>query len=229
MRMDSIKVDRLYLKVAEQILKYIDAEEIEAEQRLPSERDLASQLGVSRPTVREALIALEITGAVEIRSGSGVYVLDGSTASSLQAPDRGPGPFEILEARRLVESEACALAAERISEESLEHLDELLEAMRLENQQETATEEADQAFHCVIAEACGNSALDTTIRWLWQLRNQSEISTHFHRRIRSEGIKPIIADHEAIVAALRQRDPDAARKAMGKHLQRVIDHLLNED
>ena len=229
MMIDSIKVDRLYLKVAEQILDYIRAEDIEPDQRLPSERDLASQLGVSRPTVREALIALEITGSVEIRSGSGVYVIERPADSRLQAPDRGPGPFEILEARRLVESEACALAAERIGDAALEQLEALLEAMRLENQQETATEAADESFHCLIADACGNSALASTIRWLWQLRNQSEISTHFHQRIRAEGIRPIIADHEAIIGALKQHDPAAARQAMDKHLQRVIKHLLADE
>ena len=124
---DNIKVERLYLKVAENILEFIDSEKIEAEQRLPSERDLAAQLGVSRPTVREALIALEITGAVEIRSGSGVYVLQRDEGAELKAPDQGPGPFEILEARRLVESEACALAAERISADELAQLEHVRE------------------------------------------------------------------------------------------------------
>ncbi|NND67966.1 MAG: FadR family transcriptional regulator, partial [Halioglobus sp.] len=137
-----------------------------------------------------------------------------------------PGPFEILEARKLIEGETCALAAERISDAQLQQLSELVEAMAEENRQEAVTEEADGRFHCLIAEAAGNSALTAAITWLWQLRNESEISTHFHRRLREEGDRPIVADHQKILDALHARNPAASRQAMVDHLQRVIDHLL---
>jgi GntR family transcriptional repressor for pyruvate dehydrogenase complex len=226
MQIQTVKVQRLYLQVAQQLIDLIDKGSIAAGQRLPSERDLAGKFGVSRPTIREAMIALEIAEVVEIRSGSGVYVLPRSDATTPSATDQGPGPFEILEARRLIESEACALAAVRISDQQLAQLGDLLQAIDKENKQANTTEQADEQFHRCIAEAAGNSAISATISWLWDLRNESEISTRFHKRLRAEGVKPIVADHKAILQALHEHDADAARKAMNNHLQRVIDDLL---
>jgi len=226
MHIQAIKVQRLYLQVAEQLRELIGSGAFAAGQRLPSERDLAGQFGVSRPTIREAMIALEIAGLVEVRSGSGVYVLE-RAGRPAELPDaQSPGPFEILEARRLIEGEACALAARRIDNTQLARLQGLVDAMAEENRREQITERADEQFHCLVAEAAGNSALAATVAWLWRLRNESAISTHFHRRVRAEGQRPIVADHQAILDALGRRDADAARAAMTSHLQRVIDHLL---
>ncbi|GAB3273522.1 FadR/GntR family transcriptional regulator [Parahaliea aestuarii] len=226
MKIRTVKVQRLYLQVADQLRQLIRQGTPPPGERLPSERDLAEEFGVGRPTIREAMIALEIAGLVQIRSGSGVYVLKRPGKALPVAND--PGPFEILEARMLFEAEACALAAERIGSEQLASLSELLAEMEQENQLETMTEAADEKFHCVIAEACGNSAISGTVRWLWQLRNESEISTHFHQRVRQEGSRPIIDDHRRILNALQEGKASAARNAMRKHLQRVIDDLLAE-
>lgn len=226
MEIQAIKVQRLYLQVAEQLQKLIAAGTFEVGTRLPSERDLASQFGVSRPTIREAMIALEIAGLVEVRSGSGVYVLDRAGRPGKLTDAQEPGPFEILEARKLIEGETCALAAQRISDAQLQQLQALLDEMAEENRREDVTERADEKFHCLIAEAAANSALTASITWLWQLRNESEISTHFHQRVREEGDRPILADHQSILDALRARDPQASRTTMTSHLQRVIDHLL---
>ena len=226
MHIQTIKVQRLYLQVAQQLQDLIEKGVFAPGNRLPSERDLAGQFGVSRPTIREAMIALEIAGAVEVRSGSGVYVLEKAGRPAQLSDTQGPGPFEILEARRLIEGEVCALAAERISEAQLLNLQSLLSDMEQENRREQATEIADEQFHNCIAEAAGNSALGGTVAWLWQLRNESEISTLFHQRVRAEGSRPIISDHRLILEALQRRDPQAAREAMVNHLQRVIDDLL---
>ena len=83
-----------------------------------------------------------------------------------------------------------------------------------------------EEFHRCIAEASGNSAIVATVTWLWSLRHDSEISTHFHQRLRREGAKPIVSDHRAIFTALQKGDPEAARSAMSNHLQRVIDDLM---
>ena len=226
MQIQAIKVQRLYLQVAHQLQELIGAGVFAKGSRLPSERDLATQFGVSRPTIREAMIALEIAGQVDVRSGSGVYVCKQKVQSVPLADVQAPGPFEILEARKLIEGEICALAAERISEAQLQQLQALLDDMQEENRQEQITEQADEKFHCLIAEAAGNSALTATITWLWELRNESPISTHFQRRVRMEGCRPIVADHQAIIDALRQHDPEASRVAMVRHLERVIEHLL---
>jgi DNA-binding FadR family transcriptional regulator len=226
MKIQTVKVQRLYLQVADQLRELMRKGAPAPGERLPSERDLAEKFGVARPTIREAMIALEIAGLVQIRSGSGVYVLDPADRPLPSPPDTGPGPFEILEARMLLEGEACALAAERISTKQLRELKRLLKDMEKENLQQTITEQADQGFHCLIAEATGNSALTGSVSWLWKLRNESEISTHFHQRLREEGSRPIVDDHQLILRALEARDPEAARNAMRNHLQRVIDTLL---
>ncbi len=225
----AIKVQRLYLQVAEQLRRLISDGTFSAGSRLPAERELASQFGVSRPTIREAMIALEISGLVEVRSGSGVYVLEQGDKAAPLEDSEAPGPFEILEARRLIESEACALAAARIDAAQLEALQRSLETMRQDDLPVEQAEAADQRFHCLIAEASGNSALSATVAWLWRLRNESEISTRFHHRVRSEGSRPILEDHQRILQSLRDGDAGAARAAMAGHLQRVIDNLLEQD
>lgn len=226
-QIQAIKVQRLYLQVAQQLERLIASGEFEVGKRLPAERDLAGQFGVSRPTIREAMIALEIAGLVEVRSGSGVYVTGDKARPGKLGEDQEPGPFEILEARRSIESEACALAAERISESQLTELARLLDEMQNTDQSAEDAEALDHRFHCIIADACGNSAIAATIVWLWQLRNESEISTRFHRRVRQEGSRPIIEDHRSILAALSDRDAKKARMAMAGHLQRVIDTLMD--
>lgn len=230
MQLENIKVQRLYLQVAQQLQALIVEDDFAPGSRLPSERDLAEQFGVSRPTIREAIIALEIARQVEVRTGSGVYVLDTpGTAEALShvlSDAQGPGPFEILQARILIECETCALAADRITNAQLEQLQKLLDDMAEENRKEDITETADEKFHCLIAQAAGNSALSATVKWLWQLRNDSGISSHFQGRVREKGKRPVLADHEAILTALRSRDAQASRDAMQRHLQSVSDHLL---
>ena len=93
------------------------------------ERVLAEQLGVSRPTVREAMIALELSGVIEIRSGSGIYAIGAKPLAQTQLTDTGIGPFEILEIRLMLESEACALAAARVSNTQLAESKQCLDDM----------------------------------------------------------------------------------------------------
>src|SRR5579859_6975796 len=114
---------RLYERVAEELAQRIAAGEYPVGRRLPSERDLAQAYTVSRPTIREAIIALELDGLVEVRLGSGVYV----TARLPRGGEAGAmdvGPFELLEARRAIEGESAALAAGLISDEQLQELQE---------------------------------------------------------------------------------------------------------
>lgn len=214
-----IKTDRLYLKVAEQLNTLIDNGSIEPGQRLPSERDLAEQLGVSRPTIREAMIALELSGVIEIRTGSGIYVNPTPQKLAPELIDKGVGPFEILEIRYIVEAEACAFAATRISDEQIIELRRVLKEMEEEEKQPDASEKADQKFHSIIAQASQNSAIASVVEWLWNLRNESQLSTAFLQRIRQEGVHPSISEHSDILRALERRNPDMARAAMQKHIE----------
>ncbi|WP_111640320.1 FadR/GntR family transcriptional regulator [Marinimicrobium alkaliphilum] len=221
MELKAIKTDRLYVKVAGQLSRLISDGHLKPGERFPSERELAERLGVSRPTIREAMIALELSGLIEIRTGSGIYVLSAKPAR-LQLRDRGVGPFQVLEARLLVEPEACALAAVRITEEQLLRLSAAYQAMEAEDKKGSVTEAADWSFHGIIAEASQNSAVHEMVDWLWELRSRSELSTAFMSRIRDEGVRPALEEHKAIVQALVQRDPEAARAAMREHLENAI-------
>src|SRR4051794_27437335 len=109
---------KLYQQVAAAIAEGITAGRYRRGGRLPSERDLAEEFKVSRPTIREAMLALEIRGMVEARHGSGVYVTEGA-ADQAPAPELDIGAFELTEARVLFEGEAAALAATTITDEQL--------------------------------------------------------------------------------------------------------------
>lgn len=223
MHIEAVKVRRLYLDVASQIENLIVSGQIKPGERLPSERNLAVSFQVSRPTIREAMIALEIAGLVEIRTGSGIYVVPRKEPRHESLLDEGPGPFEILEARLVIEVETISLAAARITSAQLDALEKALSAMESEGGDGQGTELADQEFHCIIADASRNSALASTVRWLWELRNKSKISTLFHQRVREEGIHPSTDEHRRIFHALKSRDPMRARDAMRAHLDNVIE------
>jgi DNA-binding FadR family transcriptional regulator len=120
---------RLYRQIADQIAALIEKGEYGAGQRLPPERDLAKQLGVSRPSVREALIALEVEGYVEVRVGSGVYVLGPRSAEAPTTLPADSGPFELIKARWLIEAECAALAAKAATRAQVRAMEEALDQM----------------------------------------------------------------------------------------------------
>ena len=222
--------ERLYVRVARRIAGLVSSGEVITGDKLPSERDLAAMLQVSRPSIREAMIALEVSGVIEVRTGSGIYVADQSRQLSALVADEGIGPFEILEMRLLIEPETCALAAERVSDDQLEQLRKICDEMgRTSGTSEV--EAFDSQFHNLIAEASENTAVARTISWLWVLRNQSELSRGFHRLIINEGVYPVLDEHTAILKALENRNPDEARKAMREHLEAATtsaaQHFLN--
>lgn len=193
-------------------------------QRLPSERDLAEQFKVSRPTVREAVIALDMQGLIEARHGSGIYVTASRPVG--QMPELDIGAFELTEARRLFEGEAAALAATSITDEELTNLESLLQDIKAENKRHEPGEKADRIFHVTIAKATRNSAVVDVIEHLWDIRERSPLCKAILQRARDEGVQPMVDEHQHIVDALRTRDPVKARKAMRAHLERVISGLL---
>ncbi|MGE7204995.1 FadR/GntR family transcriptional regulator [Sphingomonas sp. NPDC019816] len=217
------ETSRLYERVARAISARILSGEYGVGQRLPSERDLAQAHSVSRPTVREAIIALELDGLVEVRMGSGVYVI-AATPSSGHAGETDIGPFELLEARRAIESEVCALAASRIDDETLAELRTLVEMLRGEDVD--LAEEADRRFHETIARATQNSAMVASVEMLWNARSRSPQYRLLSDKAHGAGVVPRMEDHLAIYEALVARDSDAARAAMRQHLTNVLDAIL---
>lgn len=225
MKKPSIKIQRLYQQVADELMSMIAEGRYGVGDRLPSERELAANFEVSRPTIREAVIALELAGMVEVRNGSGVYVIE-KLSDSLETAEMDIGPFELAEARRLFEGESAALAAGLISDGELAQLEETLEEMVAENENNILGEKADRSFHVQIAQATQNSAIVMAIENLWDVRNHSPLCVRLFEKIRAQGVKPRIEEHMAIFEALRKRDSKAARAAMRDHLGRVIDVLL---
>lgn len=224
MEIEAVKLRRLYMEVADQLSRLIARGDVKVGERLPSERDLATRFGVSRPTIREAMIALELNGIVEIRTGSGVYVL--KQLPNPEVSDVGLGPFEILEARMLVESEAASMAAAQLSREMLDKLEGAYERMASQEGFAEKVEQADREFHCIIADGCGNSALASIVHWLWELRQSSGITSIFHERVRKAGSHPSLKEHYDILEAMRARDPEGARLAMRAHLRNTIAALV---
>jgi DNA-binding FadR family transcriptional regulator len=216
---------KLYQQIARAIATAINDGRYGPGDKLPSERELADDFGVSRPTVRDAMIALEFQGLVEARQGSGVYVNALAAPGTEDPAEVEVGALELTEARRLFEGEACALSAATATDESLALLEQLVDQMARSFAPDEV-ERLEQAFHLAIARATGNAAIEAGVEDLWALRQQSPACVAMLRRARAHGGGGGVEAHRRIVAALRRRDPRAARQALHAHLAQVIENLL---
>jgi DNA-binding FadR family transcriptional regulator len=226
MPVQTIESRRLYRQVADQIETLIAAGEFAPGERLPPERDLAGKLGVSRATVREAMIALELAGLVDVRTGSGIYVLT-PQRSTQELKDTGPGPFELLDARRAVEGGVAALAAANATEAEIAALRAALDVMQREQAGGADTEDGDRMFHLGIARATHNALLLRTVSEMWEW-TRGPMWTRLNDNLYMRANRPRwLADHERIFDAIRRREPDEAQAAMREHIAHVKDQLLN--
>jgi DNA-binding FadR family transcriptional regulator len=214
-----IAAPRLYQRIAQELARLIDDGTFKAGSRLPAERDLARSLGVSRSSLREALGALEIEGRIAIRIGSGAYVTaPPRRAASRSGPKTGTSPFDVLRTRRLVEGEAAALAARHATPAQLKAMTSALRRLAADMRANRMQSPADREFHLRIAAASGNSALALVVERLWEEGGQP-LSVRIEELFVSRGRKrDNIAEHEAVLDAIRRHDPAAARRAMRLHL-----------
>jgi DNA-binding FadR family transcriptional regulator len=233
MPLQTVEPQRLYRQIAEQLRSLVAKGEFAVGQRLPAERDLASQLGVSRPSVREALIALEVAGVIEVRTGSGIYVR--ATAAEVTKPkgnevmpladDAAPqdwGPLEVMHARGLLEPEIAALAAERATRADLNAISASLRQMREQSARAEVPREGDEAFHLAVARASGHAVLLDTLERYWQARHGplfERLGDYFEG---PESWQVAIREHEAVLEAIHARDARGARRAMQKHLKQAL-------
>lgn len=215
---------RLYMVIAETLIGDLSSGKYPVGAKLPAERELAAMYEVSRPVIREAIIAMEVRGLVEVKVGSGVYVRALPDHDQLVAYN--VSAIEITEARLLIEAEVAALAATQITDDELARLDALIEEIEAENNDPRGTEKADRAFHLTIAAASRNTALLEAVERLWQLRSSSPEAALLHEKARTANVKPVVDEHTLIANALKQRDPSAARAAMRAHLSQVLESLL---
>jgi DNA-binding FadR family transcriptional regulator len=229
MPIQALSNPRLYQQAAEQIALLIQSGEYPLGARLPAERDLARQLGVSRPTVREALIALEIQGLVEVRIGSGTVVKNaqaGRPAPGRASLDVGPSPFEVLSARRMIEPPIAAMAAATITPAELSALNEALELLQGEPRSHAANLEADRTFHTLIAEATHNSVVIDMIARLWEGMFGGIFAALTKRTTVAHDQQMTYRDHAEIVRCIERRDGPGAAAMMTAHLIHAETKLL---
>jgi GntR family transcriptional regulator, transcriptional repressor for pyruvate dehydrogenase complex len=214
-----IEPRRLYVQIADQIQALIAGGEFQPGSRLPAERELAKRFGVSRPSLREALIALEVQGYVDVRPGSGIVVrTPGSVAPDDTADE---GPLEVLRARMLIEGEIAAEAAKEMKVKDVATLEGILLTMEGEQAEPSVRLAGDRQFHRYIAAKLGNKVLLRLVMGLFDQRDTPsarQFANHFDN---ANTWFSVAAEHRKIVAAMTTRDPGQARKAMRDHLRKA--------
>ena len=228
-RLPQIESIRLYRRIADLLTTRIDQGLFPVGSFLPAERELAEQLGVSRTTVREALIALETIGRVSIRHGHGVQVLDASQPdhSPMVLADEEPivdiGPIQVMEARRWVEPKTAEMAAIHHTEE---HLERMRQAMQLQSQAPSARavqyRDGDRKFHIEIARASGNPAYQILVSSLWEYRAKPLFRRFEELLVGPDRPVKTAREHQAIYDAIARRDAKAASRLMRVHLDAVL-------
>jgi DNA-binding FadR family transcriptional regulator len=221
MPIEAIEPRRLYRQVADQLRRLIDSGEFTVGGRLPAERELSIQLGVSRPTVREALIALEVDGRVRIRVGSGIYVLPAVAAKTgTGQPDSTmAGPFEILQARALIEGAVAEHAARIVTPAAIAELDQVLNGMRNTAHPGAQSIGLDRAFHVAIASMLGNDAVTKVVADLFDQRINpyfARLASYFES---ADSWQAALSEHAALRDRLAAGDAIGAKAAMQAHLQ----------
>lgn len=213
---------RLYSKISNKILDLINSGEFSAGSRLPTERELAEKFKVSRPTIREAIIALEVKEIVTIKAGSGVFVINDDKNFDYT---NDISAFELLESRVILESEAAALAARMITDDELELLEKALKKLKLETDQSSG---ADREFHAIIAKGTHNKVLEKQINNLWNLQdNLNHINVTRKAVCVQENAHSRFIDHENIYNAIKDHNSKLARKSMQYHFKDLMDALHN--
>ena len=228
LRLPQVEPTRLYRQIAALIGERIDEGLFPGGSLLPAERDLAQQLGVSRTSVREALIALEVSGKVSIRVGHGVQILEATprpdrVRARLNATDADIGPIQLMEARRHVELKTAELAATNRRQENLERLERAVQ-VQAGAKAVSAPEyrDGDRAFHVEIAVASGNAAYALIIADLWDHCCKPMFAKFEELLTGPDRPRQTVAEHRRILAAIVARDRVAARKAMKQHLDAVL-------
>jgi DNA-binding FadR family transcriptional regulator len=224
-RLPQLEPLRLYRRIAGLISERIDQGIFPIGTLLPPERDLAQQLGVSRTSVREALIALEVAGKVSIRVGHGVQILEATPRPEADAdvPDTDIGPIQLMEARRHVELKTAELAATNRTDDNLQRMRQA-RAYQAAASAMTAPQyrDGDRDFHVEIARASGNTAYAVLVATLWSYRSKPLFRKFEDLLVDPNRPASTTTEHDGIYQAIADQDPVAARLAMKRHLNAVI-------
>lgn len=216
-------------QVYEQLLGQIGAGRLKVGERLPSEPRLARALGVSRPSVRLALARLRADGVIASRQGAGSFVLRRPSATFLATAPRGAVAdlLRCFEVRIALEGEAAALAARRRTQADLATLKRAAARVAEEREAEDAGADADFAFHAAVAQATGNHMFRAAMDLLrGPLADGIATARRLAQRAAAERRPFMLAEHAAILGAIRDARPEDAREAMRAHIVRSRDGML---
>jgi GntR family transcriptional repressor for pyruvate dehydrogenase complex len=219
---------RLYLQIADKLRALIEQPDFAPGGRLPAERTLAEQLGVSRPSVREALVVLELEGRVEIRQGSGVYVCALSNMTTGEAPleaELGDSLVDIMNARAVLEGAIAASVAPFCTPKALKALRSIYNTMAREAHDGKIPVAADRAFHVSIAQMTGNEVLVRTVETFFDERHAPLSSKLFGHFENESTWLAALGEHQAILEALEAHDSIQAQAAMQRHLKASLERM----
>lgn len=228
MDLPTLKVERLYRQISNLLINCIKQGQFPAGAILPPERELAKQLGVSRSSIREALIALEITGWVEIRTGNGVYVMNPLPQSESAPAEEEFSLKALIQARQVYEAMTAELAARNGSDDQRAELQEITQDLIQLHVNDDKFLREDKRFHLLIAEMTGNEVLRDMMEYLWNKRRSSRFVRLESHYAESDFPREMNQDHADIAAAIIARDAPQARACMERHLQHVYDRLFIE-
>ena len=218
---------RLYEQVAAQISAWIDEHDLQPGDKLPAERELASRLGVSRATLSQALVALEVIGAVAVRHGDGTVVARTPGATRIVDAVRAHAHRlpEIIETRDALETKIAALAAQRRTESDLARIDDALALMEADVDAGGRGVEGDEHFHAAVTAASHSLLLSRLMSEISDLIRETRIES----LSQPDRPRASLAGHRAIAEAIRAGDADAAARAMHAHVEMVSDVAVLRD
>jgi GntR family transcriptional repressor for pyruvate dehydrogenase complex len=222
-----IRRNKVYEEVAQQIERLI-LKKLQPGDKLPSERELAEMLGVSRSSIRDAIRGLELMGMVEPRQGAGTIVREVSSDSLINPfsnalKRRRESVSELLDFRKMLEPPLAARAAAHASADEVSEMEEILERQQAKQAQGESTVAEDSEFHYSVALASGNSVVLKVLDILMDLLRDTR-----ERSLQVEGrAQKSIAGHRRILAAIKRHDAEGAKSAMRRHIEDVEEIVLD--
>lgn len=234
-----IKTEKVYMRVVNQIRDLIKSGRLSPGDKLPPEKVLADRLGVSRPSIREGIVALEIMGLVESRGGKGNFIRDFIDSAALDNAygelESKESPFELLEARKIVEVEVAGCAAQNATPEDVAKLKRTLALMResvvkfVNSGDYTQPAELDRQFHEDVVEATHNTVLRRIVLQIFEGMKE-DLWMRLKAQSWSTPGRPqrYLREHEDIMAAIEAKDAEMARETMRKHLSDIQADLFGQ-
>ena len=218
---------RLYEQLVEHLLEYVESAGLGPGDRLPPERELAEQLGVSRASVSQALVALEVEGLVDVRHGDGAIITRSATRQQVLLALRARKHLlpDVLEARSAMEVKLSELAALRRTDDDLEAMEHALVLMEQDIVAGGRGLDGDERFHRAVTTAARSALLADLMREIGTMIEESRIESLSQPGRPSRSL----TSHREILAAIRDKDPRRAAIAMWEHIQLVSDVALLRD